>query len=152
MATKSNQEPERVRRSSTHQANQAIDAQTAENIRRFGYGGPGIIDGRLKELDREWDIEKTLEVNAATLALTGLALGTLVNKRWYLLSGMVVSFLLQHGLQGWCPPLPLFRKLGIRTKDEINQERIALKALRGDFKNINQASSPASLLGIIRRP
>ncbi|WP_407921819.1 hypothetical protein, partial [Corallococcus sp. AB049A] len=28
------------------------------------------------------------------------------------------SFLLQHGLQGWCPPLPLLRRLGLRTRGE----------------------------------
>src|SRR5690348_10746194 len=36
-------------------------------------------------------------------------------------------------LQGWCPPVPFFRSRGVRTAYEINQERYALKALRGDF-------------------
>jgi len=34
---------------------------------------------------------------------------------------------LQHGLQGWCPPLPLLRRLGIRTRGEIDREKYALK-------------------------
>ena len=32
-----------------------------------------------------------------------------------------------------CPPVPLFRRIGIRTQSEIELERYALKALRGDF-------------------
>jgi hypothetical protein len=45
----------------------------------------------------------------------------------------VTGFLLQHALQGWCPPVPLLRKTGVRTMREIDIERYALKALRGDF-------------------
>ncbi len=30
----------------------------------------------------------------------------------------------------------VFRKLGVRTASEINEERIALKFLRGDFQNV----------------
>lgn len=43
------------------------------------------------------------------------------------------AFLAQHGLQGWCPPIPVFRRLEVRTDREIARERYALKALRGDF-------------------
>ena len=83
---------------------------------------------RIGALDREWDVERVLEVNASTLALSGLVLGVTVNKKWLLVPGVVLSFLLQHGLQGWCPPLPLLRRLGIRTRGEIDREKYALKA------------------------
>ncbi len=56
-----------------------------------------------------------------------------MDKRFFALPAVVAGFLLQHALQGWCPPLPLFRRLGVRTAAEIDQERYALKALRGDF-------------------
>ena len=36
------------------------------------------------------------------------------------------GFLFQHVLQGWCPPLPLFCRLGFRTQPEIELERHAL--------------------------
>ena len=68
-----------------------------------------------------------LEVNASTLALSGLALGVTVNKKWLVVPGVVLSFLLQHGLQGWCPPLPILRRLGVRTRGEIDREKYALK-------------------------
>lgn len=91
------------------------------------------IDARIQELEREWDIERTLEANAATVILTGLALGSSADRRWYLLSAAAAGFLLQHALQGWCPPLPLFRRLGVRTSKEIYEEITALRVLRGDF-------------------
>lgn len=107
-------------------------ADIERRIRHFAER-PDRIDQRLRELDREWDIERTLEANAATPALTGTVLGATRDHRWLYLSGGVAAFLLQHALQGWCPPVPILRRLGIRTTQEINAERTALKALRGDF-------------------
>ena len=99
---------------------------------------PEEIAGRLKELDHEWDMERTLETNATTISLIGLGLGATFSRRFYLLPAMVMGFLLQHALQGWCPPVPLFRRLRIRTQSEIELERYALKALRGDFVEVSQ--------------
>jgi hypothetical protein len=98
---------------------------------------PEEIDHRLEELDREWDTERTLEANAATLAFTGTVLGALSHRLWLLVPLTVTGFLFQHAVQGWCPPLPILRRLGVRTAQEIEAERYALKALRGDFKNIS---------------
>jgi hypothetical protein len=129
--------------------NEQIRRQTEQNIERFWNAGPAAIEQRLAELDREWDIERTLEANAATACLTGLTLGATVDRRWYFLPAIVAGFLLQHALQGWCPPLPIFRRLGIRTSYEIDYERYALKALRGDFDHLRQhpgVSAPQSAL------
>ncbi|UYW28289.1 hypothetical protein OKC48_07180 [Methylorubrum extorquens] len=94
---------------------------------------PRDIGRRLRELDTEWDTERTLEANAATLALTGTVLGLTTDRRWLALPLAVTAFLLQHAVQGWCPPLPVLRRLGFRTAREIDVERNALKALRGDY-------------------
>ena len=116
--------------------NETIRRQTEENVAHYANAGPEAIDRRLAELDREWDMERTLEANAASITLAGVALGAFVNRRFLILPGLVAGFLLQHALQGWCPPVPLFRHLGFRTSAEIDQERYALKALRGDFRNL----------------
>ena len=110
------------------------------------------IPARLAELDREWDIERTLEANASTLAFTGVLLGTTVDRRWLALPALVSAFLFQHAVQGWCPPLPILRRLGFRTADEINEERVALKALRGDFSLIDQAGDKLSAIWKAVRP
>lgn len=91
------------------------------------------IDQRLEELDREWDMERALETNASSLVLLGVLLG-LIKRKYLLLPLAVAGFLLQHALQGWCPPVRLFRRMGLRTQSEIEAERYALKALRGDFQ------------------
>ncbi len=96
---------------------------------------------RLRELDREWDIERALEANAATLALAGAGLALSSDRRWAALPLVVAAFLLQHAVQGWCPPLPVLRRLGFRTVREIESERMALKALRGDFVGLRPGAS-----------
>lgn len=59
-----------------------------------------------------------------------------VDRRWFIFPAFVAGFLLQHAVQGWCPPLPVLRRLGFRTQPEIDYERYALKSLRGDFCNL----------------
>ena len=124
--------------------NEGIRRRTEEDLARYVAVGPEAIDRRLGELERQWDIERTLETNAATVALIGLGLGTLVDRRFYLLPAAVAGFLLQHAIQGWCPPLPMLRRFGFRTEGEIAEERYALKALRGDFAE----SSPVDDKGL----
>jgi hypothetical protein len=101
-------------------------------------GNPDKIENRLQELNKEWDIERMLETNASIISLFGLTLGIFGKRSWLMLPLVVVSFLLQHAIQGWCPPLALLRWIGFRTKEEIFRERDALKALRGDYDSISQ--------------
>jgi hypothetical protein len=45
--------------------------------------------------------------------------------------------MLQHGLTGFGPLAELVRAVGgVRTRKEIDLEKFALKALRGDFERI----------------
>jgi hypothetical protein len=123
--------------------NQAIQRRTEM---RLGYyaAHPDEIDKRLEELDEEWDVERVLETGSSTLTLTGLVLSVARGRKWLLLSVVVQGFFMQHALQGWCPPLPVFRRMGIRTQYEIERERYALKALRGDFKEVEQTPNGAT--------
>jgi hypothetical protein len=127
---------ERVARNTAEEINERIRRQTAENVAACVARGRDAIDRRLHDLDHEWDIERTLEANAASVALFGLAMGAFVDRKWFALPGVVCGFLLQHAIQGWCPPVPLFRRLGVRTSTEIDEERYALKSLRGDFQGL----------------
>jgi hypothetical protein len=137
---------ERVPQNTAEHVNEEIRRTTEENLVRVCAGAPRSFDRRLRELDEEWDIERTLEANAATAALVGLALGAAVDRRFFLLPAVVAGFLLQHALQGWCPPVPVFRRMGVRTQSEIDEERYALKALRGDFEGVAGTGSPRSAL------
>lgn len=127
---------ERVPRNTAACLNERILRRTEESVARCAAKGPEAIARRLAELDREWDIERMLETNASLAMLVGLTLGSKVDRKWFLLPAAVAGFLLQHAVQGWCPPLPVMRRMGFRTSSEIDYERYALKAVRGDFRDI----------------
>jgi hypothetical protein len=135
---------ERVPMHTGERANQRIQARMLHDVTRYFGASEETLTQRIRELEREWDIERTLEANAASIALLGLTLGVTVDRRFLLLPFAVAGFLLQHALQGWCPPLPVLRRLGVRTAAEIHQEILALRILRGDF--IEQPVYPESLL------
>lgn len=91
---------------------------------------PELIPDRLAELDREWDIERALATMSASLTLAGALMTMLRGKKWLVVPLGVQGFYLQHAIQGWCPPLPLLRRMGFRTQQEIDQERAALEAIQ----------------------
>ena len=121
--------------------NADIRGRTLKNMERAIDSGD--LDGAIRRMDREWDTERVLETNAACLPLLSLGLGVAKDRRWLWLTGGVAAFLLQHALQGWCPPLPVIRVLGVRTAGEIGVERTALKSLRGDFTGVGRDTESA---------
>lgn len=137
-------ETDRVRRHTAPDSLRQIDELTRQNVRHFGAQPRGLIDARIAQLERKWDMERILETNASLLALGGAVLGLTVNKKWFLLTGGVLGFLTQHALMGWCPPVPAFRKLDVRTQTELDQERYALKAIRGDFAGVMRTDGQSS--------
>ena len=129
-------ETDRVRANTADHVNHQIDSQIEERVKYYAEQSPAMISRRIQELNKEWSMERLLETNASTIALTGVVLAATVNKKWLWLSGGVLGFLFLHGVQGWCPPVPLLRRLGVRTRGEIDREKYALKLLRGDFDDV----------------
>ena len=127
---------ERVSENTADTINERIRRRTEANVACYASAGPQAIDHRLAELDSEWDIERYLETLAPTFTLLGLTLGFTRSRKWFALPLIVQSFFLQHALQGWCPPVPILRRLGVRTAKEIEEERYALKVKRGDFEGV----------------
>jgi hypothetical protein len=144
---------ERIEKHTAECVNKQIRDVTEKTVACTAAGGQQAIDQRTATLDREWDIERALETNAAVATLLGVVLGAVVNRKWFIFPAIVGGFLLQHAIQGWCPPVPIFRRLGFRTQTEIEKERYALKALRGDFKDLPQGdpSSAAEAMQAVSR-
>lgn len=130
---------DRVREHTDPDRLRQIDEQTRQHVARYLDADEATITRRIEQVENETDMERLLQINASTLALTGTLLGLLHSRRWFAVPVVVLSFLLQHGLQGWCPPVVVFRRLGVRSRQEIDGEKQALKALRGDFDALRAA-------------
>ncbi len=126
---------DRVPDHTAEDVNRRIRRETEQRVAALE-GRQSDISRRLKQLDEEWDIERAIELNASTLALIGVALGFFLHPYWLALPAVVTAFLFQHALQGWCPPIPILRRFGFRTANEIEIERQALKVLRSDYVGV----------------
>jgi hypothetical protein len=138
----------RVLEHTSDSVNRRIAAQTRANVEKYGLMGSEAIDRRVRELEREWDVERTLETAGSLNVMLGLMLGAFIHRRFFAWSGVVAGFLLMHALQGWCPPLPILRRLGFRTAAEIDEEINALRMIRGDLRpttDVDEALSRAHL-------
>ena len=115
------------------QVNARIERDMRDRIMIYAHRSPEEISRRIVELEQEWNIERWLECNASALAFGGVLMSVVGGRKWLLVPAVVLPMLFYHAVQGWCPPLPLFRRLGVRTQREIDAEIYALRLLRGDF-------------------
>jgi len=130
----------RVPNQTLEDAGEEIRRRTQERVAYYA-SRLDKIQQRLDELEKEWDVQRTLQRNASAIALGGLVLSLFKGRKWLVFPLMAATFLMQHAFTGWCPPIIILRRLGYRTLREIEQERIALKALRGDFDMVKRDES-----------
>ncbi|WIG99087.1 hypothetical protein KGD87_01230 [Myxococcus sp. SDU36] len=123
--------------------NRRIDEHVERCVRHMAERGDRAEMTRyLARLEREWDINRALAVGTSALGLLGLLLGRRDGGRWRGLTAVAGGMLLQHSLSGFSPLSELLRVLGVRTRREIDLEKFAIKALRGDFERIPMEGGP----------
>ena len=98
--------------------------------------GPQAISDRLAQLDREWSAGRMTKATLGVLIVTGLALTAFVSAWWLVLPAIGGFFLLQYLFSRTSWLGATFQEMGFRSGAEIDQEKFALRALRGDFKNL----------------
>lgn len=128
---------ERVPLNTTQYVNEKIFQKTIDRLNEIGFDREKI-EVRLKEIEYEWDIERAIEANASIATLTSLGFALAFDKRWLFVTATIAGFLLQHSVQGWCPPVPVLRRMGFRTQREIDDERMVLKARLGDLRFLDK--------------
>jgi len=106
-----------------------IDRKTATRVFAAARQGPEAIQARLNELDREWDIDRSLALGfLAVTALTEELGRRRFRRAMYAFRIQQLAFGM-HALLGWSPPTALLRRLGVRTQKEIDAERGVLVEL-----------------------
>jgi hypothetical protein len=120
---------DRVRNHTAAHVNEAIDRKTGAHVRELAGRGREAVAARLAKLDREWDIERLIAVEAAVVATVLGELNRRRTSRFRMLLGAHQAMVMLHAATGWSPTTALLRRLGIRTRTEIDAERASLQNL-----------------------
>lgn len=148
----------------THARVKSDSLATAEFRRQFEMSmayhsvNPAHIGHRLDELDDEWSAEQVMIALSSGLTVLGGVFSVTRSRLWTIVP-LAASIMMLKGTfsRGEMPTQAFLRRAGFRTAEEIAQERYALKALRGDFNDVEQAeghddagSNPAKLSHAVR--
>ncbi len=60
-------------------------------------------------------VDRYLRLLAGFFVMLSLALGALVNPKWYYFTAFVGLNLFQSALTNWCPAMTVLKKLGVRS-------------------------------------
>jgi hypothetical protein len=113
------------------------DESLEEHVARLAEAGPAAVDERLARIEEEWSVGRTAKATAGVLALGAAAADWMGRRR-------LGAFLALAAGAALCPYLlsrktyvgDVLGRLGFREGTEIERERIALRALRGDFRHV----------------
>jgi hypothetical protein len=97
--------------------------------------GPDAVQRRLDELNREWTIGRWVKAACGLLLLAGVGL-TALNPWWLALVAVAGATLVQYWFfkRSWLGEI--VAAFGVRSGAVIEDERIALRVLRGDFRHL----------------
>lgn len=126
-----------VRENTSEEINRRIDHFTEENIRYYATQTEKVISRRINTLEKEWDVQKLVQAIDAGVGLGSIFLGVLGAKKWWFIATLAAASSGMHAMKGWSPGTIALRRMGFRTRQEIDREKYALKALRGDFEEMS---------------
>ncbi len=127
--------------------NSNIKDETIKCLNLYKNSSKELISDKIKKLNNEWDVDRIIEAKAGCIVLMCSILGlSKSGKPCFVLTGLAGFFLLQHAIQGCCPTNMILREMGIRSAEEINNEKTVLKIMRGDFSDANTANADIAQL------
>ncbi|MBI5549179.1 MAG: hypothetical protein HY901_35280 [Deltaproteobacteria bacterium] len=140
-------EADRIRSHTPEAINAEIDHCVAARIEDFATRSSAEIDAQIARLDRTWGLDRVAVTFLSGVALVCSAAAYRLGPAWLLGTGVATLSLLRYAVSGSGPGLVRLRRMGLRTRREIECERCALKALRGDFELVTSARSPIAQAG-----
>ncbi|HEY3448642.1 MAG TPA: hypothetical protein VGK67_19955 [Myxococcales bacterium] len=137
---------DRIRAHTPAKLNEDIDHCIARRIEDLATRSDAEQEAHLGRLDRTWSLDRAALAGLATVALAA-NLAALRRPGWRWLAVLSSASLLQAAASGSGVVVALLRRVGLRTRREIECERCAIKALRGDFELVTAAKSPIAQAG-----
>jgi hypothetical protein len=126
-----------------------------DSVRFYGSLGQQAVAERLQSLEDEPDLETVATLAMAGTGILALVFGLMGSRLWRLLAWMALPLIFAHARGRLAAPGDFLKTLGLRSRKEIQEEKYALKALRGDFRDLGESRpegmpDPASALDAVR--
>jgi hypothetical protein len=121
-----------------------INRDTLRSIQHYSGQPPQFLGKRIEELEEEIPLEALVYRGGALMAIGGLTLLLVRGKSRaaWLFAAAIGALQLQYSYQGRNALTDILRKRGYRSRKEIEAEKYALQALRGDFAALGELSDP----------
>ncbi len=116
---------EKVNNALTFNRKEAANRQIADNVNYYRLENEEVIRQRIDELSNEWDVERSVQLNASLIVLGSIILGAAFSKKWLFVSGAVSGLLALHAAKGWS--LSINTGENLRTRNEIAKEQAGLQ-------------------------
>ena len=123
---------------SVDEAARANREKIAQNV-SFYKANPRGIETRLEALDEEWSVDKVLQIFTGGASVAAFWFSLTKSRLFNIVPAILGGGAIAYGITGKSPAADLVRRLGFRTRDEIEGERMALLAVRGDFSGVEVA-------------
>ncbi len=105
-----------------------------ERLACLADAGVHAINDRLAQIEREWSSGRMTKATVGVLLVAGLLLTAALSPWWLILPAAGGFFLLQYLFMRTSWLGAMFREMGFRSGADIDQEKFALRTLRGDFR------------------
>ena len=105
-------------------------------LTKLADAGPAAINDRLCQLENEWSAGRATKVTLAFVILAGIAMRMAFGAWWVILPIAGGLFLFQYAFSRTSWLGNMFREIGFRSGAKIEEEKFALKTLRGDFRHL----------------
>jgi len=105
-------------------------------VRKLAEAGPDAIGERLAHLDHAWTAGRASKAVTGVMIVVGLALGLTVSPWWFVLPAAAGIVLVEYLFTRQSVLGVAFRAMGLPSGADVEQEKLALKALRGDFQHL----------------
>ncbi|MBV8142100.1 MAG: hypothetical protein JOZ60_08655 [Verrucomicrobia bacterium] len=121
-----------------------VNRDTARSIQYYSRRPIQYVTRRIDELEQEIPLEAFVYRGGAALTVVSLALLLLGvrHKAVGIVAACIAALQLQYSYQGRSPLIDILRRHGYRSRKEIEVEKYALQALRGDFGIFAELSDP----------
>lgn len=112
------------------------ESDMKDRLAQAASGGIPAINARLDDIEGEWSAGRTAKSFLGVCILAGTILALTVHWLWVIVPAVAGLTLFEYLFTSTSVLVRLMEGMGFRTRSCIEQEKFALRTLRGDFRTL----------------